>query len=392
MGLSGAIAGGIAGLGEGILGRVKREREDALLTRKEKREDLVAAREDAIADARQLRQQQFQERIHQLDSDRESTYHQDLMRQQRDLAGQSEKTQRDLAGQQNTLQRDRWDREDRRQVEESAGVQIAALDKRIQTVQDAMLKGEYLGKEDEARAELEDAKDQQRKIRYRSIRQLSEQGDPRYKGMSARDIALAAGFSREQIVDIMRQQQPTGGSSETAPAPVSPPAAQGSGFGPSSPAIDALWGGTPPAPTGPTGSLPQSPAPIADLTKKGRGNKAPGDLFDTPPANGRGSGLPTVTGRSGVQITDVGSLFESRGTPAPKKYAPGRGVPAAAKPKELTDDSMPDPKNVLTVLRAGGDLEAIPKIDQVRSLSASTLRKAGFTDQEILKLLRPSRK
>lgn len=297
MSLAGVVSGGVGGLGRALMLRSERERQDTLLTRKENREDLVTAREDAIADARQLRQQQFQERIHQMDSDREASYHQDVMKQQRDLAGQSDKTTRELAGQQNTLQRDRWDREDRRQVEESAGQQLAALDKRIQTVQDAMLKGEYLGKETEAQAELEEAKEQQRVIRYRSMRQLAEQGDPRYKDMGARDLALAAGFSRERIAELVRQAgQNAGPATPTAPGPAGAPMA------------------TP----------PESPPPITDLSKKGRGNKAAGDLFA--PANGRGAKYPTVTGRGGAQITDLGALFKMQPNP-PKKYGGGRGAP-----------------------------------------------------------------
>jgi hypothetical protein len=83
----------------------------------------------------------------------------------------------------------------------------------------------------------------------------------------------------------------------------------------------------------------------------------------------------------------VSSLFKAGPPASPKKYGGGRGAPqsSAPKPDATTDKAT----TALHTLRSGGDVDAIEGIDSVRAMSASALRKLGYTDKEIAKLLRP---
>jgi hypothetical protein len=277
-----ALAGGLAGLGQALMRRsdIAREneimtrqetRQDALLTRQETRDDLLLKRQEAIARAREIREGLVREKERSEERDFQRT--------------ENEKTrtfQGELAGDERDLMIRRFDREDRRAVEEEATNQLAALDKRIQDLQDMKLKGEVLGSEGEVDRQLQEANQQQLTVRGRLVERLFEMGDPRYKDMPADQRAYAAGYSKDQVAAFMRLAQGDEADTEEPAAPeiarsdaeigssVAATEARNPGWSPGLTPEDRAQLGMPPKPS-PSMAPPESPPPLQDMTKVGRG-------------------------------------------------------------------------------------------------------------------------
>jgi len=251
-------------------------RQDELIGRQEKREDLTMARQEAIARAREIRQ--------------------DLMRQQErtedrtfqgGLAETQASLQRELAGGERELMTTRFDREDRRSIEEQSTEQIAALDNRIQDLQDMVLKGEVLGEAGEIERQISEAEGQKLAVRSRLVERLFEMGDARYKDLPADQRDYAAGYSKDQVVRRMRLRQGGSGAEEAQEA--EPNAARSSEqIGADLAAAESTTGRSgglsaqDRAALGlsssgdPAMSAPQSPEPLRDMTKEGRGKRGTG--------------------------------------------------------------------------------------------------------------------
>lgn len=312
------LGGAVRGVGQALMRREdierqdeliagERARQDELLTRQEKRDDLVTARQVAIERAREIRQDlvRGQERA----ADREF---------QLELSGAQMANQAQLAGAENELMGRRLDDQDRRAVEDQATTQLAALDNRIVELQDMALKGEVLGSEGEVERQIAEAEAQKLSIRSALVNRLFEMGDPRYKDMPADQRAYAAGYSKDQVVDMMRAQ--AGGVEEVEEPAAEEPAARSDAEIAASvrntdPARVAQYGlsdqdrsqiGLPTAPQSPsplrTGfrttaaegpsaamAAPESPPPLRDMTQAGRGRRllspSPGGGARTPRAN-----------------------------------------------------------------------------------------------------------
>jgi hypothetical protein len=216
-------------------------------------------------------------------------------RRARDLAADSDKRARDLAHDQNAAADARQNREDtrlesrqnaddRKRVEEDGNTQLAALQKDIQTVRTDLAQGKYIDPSD-AESRISEAQDQMRKIRARVYKTLSGLGDPRYKGMPNSQILALSGFSKQEVAGLMRSNAEA--SLVDSPAPDSS----------ASPDLTSPAPNQGLVPTSNAVAPPESPTPLDDMSKIGRGR-----------------GLPTrqVPTRGGThEMIDWGSLFKN---------------------------------------------------------------------------------
>jgi hypothetical protein len=341
-------------------------RQDALLTRQEAREDVMMQRQEAIARAREIRQDMM--RAAERGEDREF---------QGELADRQMAHQSELAGAERELMTTRFDREDRRAIEDHATEQMVALDNRIQDLQDMQLKGEVLGEEGEVERQIAEATEQKLAIRGQLVERLYEMGDARYKDMPADQRLYAAGYSKDQVVAFMRMagQDPGEAEAAAAPEPEAP-------SGPSDDEVAATVRGTDPArvakyglsaddraalgleaeaPAVPAMRAPESPPPLRDMTQAGRGRRvgtvnAGNSRFNTNPADP----LPEILSTALKPRVDTGN-------PRAVAAAAARNAPKAAEPEK---PKAPDPKETqatsvsqaveLLLKPYGGDISKAP--------------------------------
>jgi hypothetical protein len=379
------VGGALAGLGQALMRRadIQHERElmdrqdardDKLIARQEAREDLMFERQVALEDARELRQTQAR----QLERGEERLFQQGLADQQADLTREGFRRQDKQAAADRDLMGRRMDREDRRAIEEESDAQLAALDNRIQDLQDMLLKGEVLGTEGEVERQIAEAEDQKLTIRSRLVNRLYEMGDPRYKDMPGDQRLYAAGYSKDQVARFMRLAQ--GAPAEEPESPAAPgrsdaeiaTATQGADpeqvarYGLSAEDRQAL--GLPAEEAAPAMALPESPPPLRDMTQAGRGRRAA-------PANTRYNTNPAQVPQF---VKDVGDLFSSAMTPRTDPQNP-RSVAAAAARAQPKSEPKAAPKSE----SKGSEPKAEPKA------TGPTKAQLDGVRQSILVLLEP---
>jgi multidrug efflux pump subunit AcrA (membrane-fusion protein) len=225
-----------------------------------------------------------------------------------------DKLARDLAAAQATREDLRQKDGDRKLVQQESETQLAALTKRVQTINDDLRQGKYVDPAD-AQDEIGQAQDQMRKIRARTIRTLKDLGDPRYKDMTNTQTMLLAGFSKPEVAALLRSEASASleGGTENADTASAPPADAGMDQD-----IGAAMGG----PASNATTLPTSPAPLDNMSKAGRG---------------RGLPTSTVQTRGGPQeMLDWGKIFGGPATPGPgPRFTPGQPT----RPRNLFDPS-----------------------------------------------------